>query len=498
MSYLDQNFSMDLLGRAWQKISQKSHCPGIDGIDLSLYQSDLVKNLRALQTSIVCGMYRPYAGKAYVRKGRTICLHCLDDKIVQTAIAELINAKYHPPKCVYGFIKNCSVFTAKHSLDYALNHGVCDFSKIDIKSFYGSISKEILLKQISSIFDDEKMFDLMQNILASHCPGISTGSCLSPALSNLYLEGFDRTMEKESVFYARYVDDILVSPIKNIDLAAELLFDLHLDINPGKSKYVNASEGFRYLGFDIKRDIDAALQKGDFALAESIYEPQPRDVTEATQPGPDIKSPVETKIENNVPNTIRNVIRKCHIVKSIVEKAENERCLDFPEKQHLLQIFHCLGEDGRKFIHQVISICDDYDFAETERRIKRYCVNNPIGCKKLCERVGDNSKCTCNFSNEKTYPTPIIHALRVDRGCFKFTDPKENIGHFKAKTPQHKAMDALTSLISLNEKQYEISEQQAVLKGQIENLFERTGTREIMTPQGLLLKTDEGFFIKVG
>jgi hypothetical protein len=112
--------------------------------------------------------------------------------------------------------------------------------------------------------------------------------------------------------------------------------------------------------------------------------------------------------------------------------------------------------------------------------------------------VGSDDSCSCNFTSEKVYPTPIIHALRVDRECFKPMEPKDSIGHFKAKNPKDKATDALGYLIELNKKQYEISQQQEIFRGQIEDLFERTNTRELQTPQGLLVKTDEGLFIKIG
>jgi hypothetical protein len=53
-------------------------------------------------------------------------------------------------------------------------------------------------------------------------------------------------------------------------------------------------------------------------------------------------------------------------------------------------------------------------------------------------------------------------------------------------------------LLELNKKQYELAQQQEIFRGQIEDLFARTNTRELQTPQGLLVKTDEGLFIKVG
>jgi hypothetical protein len=309
------------------------------------------------------------------------------------------------------------------------------------------------------------------------------------------------------VFFSRYVDDMLVAPVNNIKLIKTKLAEVGLTINCDKSKQVSAAEGFKYLGFDIKRDIertiDTALQNGEFAVAEELYETRecdiaPGDKPAAPQSQSEILSKEQAKPEYEPPNTIRNVIRKCHIVKTVVEKAQTEKYLDFAEKTHLLQIFHCLGEAGAKYIHHVISQCSDYDYAETQRRINKYGVNNPLGCKKLCEHVGNNEGCVCNFTAEKIYPTPIIHALRVDRDCFKPTGPKDNIGHFKAKNTKDKAKDALGYLIELNKKQYEISQQQDVFRGQIEDLFDRTNTRELQTPQGLLIKADDGLFIKVG
>jgi hypothetical protein len=407
---------------------------------------------------------------------------------------------YVPAKSVHGFISKRSVFTAKKTLDGALDGGVSEYTKADIRQFFNSINEEILFRKIASIFTDNKLLELIKLLINAHSPGISTGSCLSPVLSNLYLADFDRVVEQNSAFYSRYVDDMLVAPTSNIELIKEKLAEVGLEINPEKSTAVNAAAGFRYLGFDIKRDIDTAIQGGDFALADRIYEAQACDIAVEAPIAADkpIEPGAPLECEYALPGTIRNVVRKCHIVASIVEKAETERYLGFPEKTHLLQIFHCLGEDGAKFIHYVLSRCSDYDYAETQRRINKYGVNNPLGCKKLCERVGDDSRCDCNFTAEKVYPTPMIHALRVDRECFKPTYPKDSIGHFKAKNPKNKALDALSAILELNKKQHEISEQQKILKGQIEDLFERTNTQELQTPQGLLIKTGDDIFIKVG
>ena len=497
MINLERTVSMDSLYRSCQRISQNKACPGFDGIDLSYYRSDLQKNLRSLQTSIITGNYRPFREKTFNHKDREICISSIDDKIVQTSLAKAISTLYTPAKSVHGFIGKRSVFTAKKTLDDALRNGVYEYLKVDIKRFYDSINVNILFSKIENHVADTRLLELFKLLLDAHKSGLSTGSCLSPALSNLYLDEFDRYMEKNSVFYSRYVDDMLVAPVSNLPLIEGELAEVSLGINREKSKPVNAAEGFRYLGFDIKRDIELAIQNNDFSLAESIYESSECDIT-AENPVTSEKNVESRKSDYELPSTIKNVVSKCHLVRTIIEKAKTEHYLAFHEKTHLLQLFHCLGEDGAMFIHDVLSNCDDYDFAVTQRRINRYTANNPIGCKKLRERIDAETLCSCNFGNEKIYPTPIIHALRIDRECFKPTSPKENIGHFKAKNPRDKAVDALSAIIELNKKQFEITEQQKILKGQIEDLFERTNSREFHTPQGLIIKSEDGIFLKVG
>jgi len=489
---------MDMLNYSWQKISAKRGSPGIDNVDLSFYRSDLKQNLRTLQAAVSSNNYRPYADKVFNRKNREICISSVDDKIIQTAVAEIIMSVYVPPKSVHGFIKNKSIFTAKKALDGALSDGISDLLKLDIKRFYDSINTKILLERVAHVIGDKAFIKVVELLLNVHSPGISTGSCLSPALSNLYLGDFDMFVEQNSVFYSRYVDDILVAPAQNIEMIDNKLSEIGLEVNIEKSREVNVAEGFRYLGFDIKhfkKPIEDAVQSGNFALAEKIYETQECDVIDV--------EPLSEKIEierdeYEIPTHIKNVVKKCHIVAAAVNKAKLDRYLGYPEKTTLLQIFHCLGKDGEKFIHHILSHCSDYDYAETQRYIKKYTAPNPLGCKKLCERYDKKDKCSCNFSQEKMYPTPIIHALRIDKNCFTPSTIKDSIGHFKSKMPQDKAEDALSSLLALNKKAYEIQEQQNIFKGQIESLFERNSLSEVRTPLGMLVKTDDGLFVKVG
>jgi retron-type reverse transcriptase len=262
--------SMDALHNAWQKVSGKNGCAGNDGVDLSFYRSDLRNNLRALQTAVVNADYCPYVEKRYNHKDRLISIHCVDDKIVQTAVAQVVMSAYEPSKCVHGFVSGRSIFTAKKSLDGAVRGGIVGYVKVDIKRFYDSIDNELLVRKLRSLFRVGKFLSLAVTLVNAHRPGISTGSCLSPALSNLYLADFDGELERRSEFYARYVDDMLIAPAENIALTAERLAEVGLEVNTDKSKPVNATDGFTFLGFDIKAAVDAAILEGDFGRRGAI------------------------------------------------------------------------------------------------------------------------------------------------------------------------------------------------------------------------------------
>jgi retron-type reverse transcriptase len=92
--------------------------------------------------------------------------------------------------------------------------------KRDISNYYPSISKPIMLDKIAKFVDkNDYLFRLMKSRIyynamrnGVHCPdsGIPFGSPLSCFLANLYLSDLDFIMEKHSVNYFRYADDILI------------------------------------------------------------------------------------------------------------------------------------------------------------------------------------------------------------------------------------------------------------------------------------------------
>jgi hypothetical protein len=518
--------SIPALRTAWNKVNANNPRGwGVDEIDLGYYRLNAEENIRILHYSLVSDSYEPCHEKSFVsRKNRIIYISCLEDKIVQSAIAKVVYESIAINVAVHGFVKNRSVFTARAALKKSMKNNITDYYKADISKFYESVNIQEILWRLSLLIGDARFLRLIRKTLYSHTPGLSTGSALSPVLSNMYLSDFDSSRQANTGFYSRYVDDMLLAPPKGASMDALIdgtsgeLAKIGLSLNEGKSKIVSAEHGFTYLGFDIKTKnklVDSLILQGDFVAADKILntpaeplEPAhpvdtPRQEETETRPETIVKEEVSGKKDESAdtPVHVLAIAKKCHMVRQFVNKAKQEKYLSYPEKQTLLHIFHCLGEEGQKYLHFVLSCCDDYNYAVTQGHIDRCPAFNPLGCKKLCERFEDTcdrSNCNCNFKNDKLYPTPVIHALRRKPDCMTLQAKGDSIGHFKQLPAKQGAADALSRMLELNKKEYEIKSQRNIVSGQLESLFKRGNITEIQTPQGLLIKNNDGFFIKVG
>jgi len=144
------------LHNAWQKVSRNNSAIGVDGIDLSYYRSNLSNNLRTLNTALTSGRYEPYREMTAHAGDRTIYISCLDDKIVQTALATVLTSDILLPQSVHGYVKNRSVFTAIKKLNNAITNGMSEFYKADVQSFYQNVNKHLLLKQLKQHISDAR------------------------------------------------------------------------------------------------------------------------------------------------------------------------------------------------------------------------------------------------------------------------------------------------------------------------------------------------------
>ncbi|WP_345472982.1 RNA-directed DNA polymerase [Glutamicibacter ectropisis] len=171
--------------------------------------------------------------------------------------------------------RNSIVRALKHSLMKRYAHAVY---RLDIRSFFDSIPHKKLLNRIAEVRSLDRITgELVERLLHEYQLlkgepiGIPQGVGVSSPLAELYLSDFDRAIRSFPgvLFYARYVDDIIVvlegeeacnQVASKIDL---LLSELDLEVNKSDDKFAKIvadsngdyleDESVEYLGYKFIR-----------------------------------------------------------------------------------------------------------------------------------------------------------------------------------------------------------------------------------------------------
>ena len=209
---------------------------GIDGETWQHYGEHLEDNLRDLSQRLRCGAYRAKpVRRAYIPKAdgrqRPLGVPVLEDKIVQRATVEVLNAIYEPDFLgfSYGFRQGRS---QHHALD-ALAVGIWSRKvnwvlDADIRSFFDTMKHEWIVKFLEHRVADERVVRLVQKWLSagvleggtrtSSDEGAVQGGSISPLLANIYLHYvFDLWAQRwrsqpgrGDMIVVRFADDFVV------------------------------------------------------------------------------------------------------------------------------------------------------------------------------------------------------------------------------------------------------------------------------------------------
>jgi len=68
---------------------------------------------------------------------------------------------------------------------------------------------------------------------------------------------------------------------------------------------------------------------------------------------------------------VGSMLSGCKVINYLVDKAKETHYLNNSERVTLLYTLGLLGEEGKDFLHKVISNCINYDFDYTEKQIKK-------------------------------------------------------------------------------------------------------------------------------
>ncbi len=243
--------------------------------------------------SLIDGTYTPRNLKRIYFKNETVDQLYLPDRIFQHVLLKQLKSTLKHivnPNClhIYG---PTGVKYATERVRKALQDDNPQFVvRVDIKSFYRSISHFKLIQDIKRIYADPNVQAMLEQIITNTVEtskgymndgyGITLRGPLSQLFSAIYLKPLDDKISKMNVTYIRFQDDILILCKTKRQLnrckryMQNILNERQLKLSRKKSRIGHIQAGFHFLGIDYfgtqTQDNTKAAHSNDSKLANIL------------------------------------------------------------------------------------------------------------------------------------------------------------------------------------------------------------------------------------
>ena len=178
---------------------------GIDGVTKEEYGQNLDENLDGLVERLKRKAYKPQPARRVEipkdnGKTRPLSIYCYEDKLVQAALKEVLEAVFEPlfPDTMMGFRPGRGCHQALRSLNFMiekrLTHYVVD---ADIRGFFDNLDHEWIIQFIEKKIKDPNIIRLVRRMLKAgimkdfqwepSLTGSGQGSVCSPVIANIYM-----------------------------------------------------------------------------------------------------------------------------------------------------------------------------------------------------------------------------------------------------------------------------------------------------------------------
>lgn len=256
--------------RAAYRAIRPQAAPGVDGVTWAAYEQDLEVNLLDLHARLHAGRYRASPSRrAYIPKvdgrQRPLGIATLEDKIVQRAVVEVLNAIYEVD--FLGFSHGFRPGRNPHHALDALAAGILGRTvnwvlDADIRDFFTKLDHDWLGRFLEHRIADKRVLRLIQKWLNAGViengewsptwEGSPQGASVSPLLANVYLHYvFDlwahwwrSRYARGDVIIVRFADDFIVG-FEHEEDAQRFLVELRerfakfgLELHPDKTRLI--------------------------------------------------------------------------------------------------------------------------------------------------------------------------------------------------------------------------------------------------------------------
>ncbi len=262
---------------AWKRVRGNKGSPGVDGMTIDTAAEYLREHWPTIRSQLLNGTYQPQpVRRVEIPKPdggvRKLGVPCVVDRLIQQAVLQVLQKRWDSTfsEHSYGFRPGRSAYQAVAQAQTYVAEGYCYVVDIDLEKFFDRVNHDILMARIAERISDKRLLKLiraflnagvMENGLVSPTTeGAPQGGPLSPLLSNLVLDEFDKELTRRGHRFCRYADDCNIYVRSRragervmATVCRFLITQLRLKVNESKSAVARPEER-KFLGFSISND----------------------------------------------------------------------------------------------------------------------------------------------------------------------------------------------------------------------------------------------------
>jgi len=210
--------------QALKRVKANNGSAGVDGMTVQQLPEYLKQHWLAIREQLLNGTYKPRPVKRVeipkpdggVRK---LGIPTVLDRFVQQAVMQVLQGKWDRTFSdhSYGFRPGRSAHQAVEAAQQYIAEGYRWCVDLDLEKFFDRVSHDKLMARIATRVGDQRMLKLIRTFLKAGVmegglvspvdEGTPQGGPLSPLLSNIVLDEFDRELERRGLRFVRYADD---------------------------------------------------------------------------------------------------------------------------------------------------------------------------------------------------------------------------------------------------------------------------------------------------
>jgi RNA-directed DNA polymerase len=260
--------------QALKRVKANKGSPGVDGMTVNDLTDFLKQHWPAIREQLLSGAYKPQPVKRVeipkpdggVRK---LGIPTVLDRFIQQAVMQVLQHKWDRTfsEHSYGFRPGRSAHQAVEAAQRYIAAGCRWCVDLDLEKFFDRVSHDKLMAKIAERVGDKRVLKLIRAMLTAGVmenglvgptdEGTPQGGPVSPLLSNIVLDEFDRELERRGLRFARYADDcnVYVRSRRAGERVMESLkrfitTRLKLKVNEQKSAVARPGER-KFLGFSF-------------------------------------------------------------------------------------------------------------------------------------------------------------------------------------------------------------------------------------------------------